>query len=124
MQAMAAQPTLQPTAPVNTRISARWKVDMRVIWVEGVGSTVRGAMGRSIDISESGIGAIFPVKLALNQISQLEFTLPGSKRPIRAQVRLRRANGFNYGFEFVTLSQKQREEIRRACETLAVLQPA
>jgi hypothetical protein len=43
---------------------------------------------------------------------------------MRVKVVLRRVEGFAYGFEFVTLSQKQREEIRRACQTLAVLQPA
>jgi c-di-GMP-binding flagellar brake protein YcgR len=115
---MAAQPQ------VDARRFARCKLDVRVVWVQGHGSTVRGAMGRSVDISEGGISAVLPAKLALGNSSELEFTLPGSKHSIRVKVVLRRAEGFAYGFEFVTLSQKQREEIQRACRTLAVLQPA
>lgn len=56
-------------------------------------------MGRSVDISESGMAAMLTIETLLGEVVELGFMLPDSPMTIRAMVRQR--NAFRYGFEFV-----------------------
>jgi c-di-GMP-binding flagellar brake protein YcgR len=96
-------------------------MDVRVVLMIGDGSTVRGAIGRSNDISEGGIGAFLPASLTIGQNCALQFNLPGGES-MHVTGRVRTRASFRYGFEFATLSSRQREQIKRACHTLAALQ--
>src|SRR5438105_3147308 len=123
---MAAPTTLtltpEPTpTPSDNRRHSRAKLDIRVVWVQGGGSTVKGAIGRACDLSEGGISAVLPTRIPVGEISELQFSLPGVKAPFRARVVVRSADGFRYGFEFLALTSAQREGIRKVCSALAVL---
>ena len=109
------------TATLENRRWSRGKFESRVIWVQGSGSTVRGAVGRACDISEGGISAVLPARIEIGEIGEAQFTLPGVKEALRMQVVVRNCEGFRYGLEFLALSHAQRMTIRRACEMLAVL---
>jgi hypothetical protein len=76
-------------------------------------------MGRSVDISESGIAAMLTVEALLGEVVELGFILPGSPVTIRAVVRQR--NAFRYGFEFVDFDSEH-ELLRRTCRDLAMNQ--
>src|ERR1051326_5896228 len=109
---MATSPTVMTQSSSGAAKSRRHKrasLDIRVVWVEGGGSTVRGAMGRACDLSEGGISAVLPVRIPIGEISELQFSLPGIKEPFRARVVVRSADGFRYGFEFLALTSAQRE---------------
>jgi hypothetical protein len=105
----------------ENRRHERIKLDVRAVWIDGNASTVRGAIGRTCDISISGVSVVLPTKIAPGHHSQLEFALPGVKQPLRVSVVMRGHEGFRYGFEFTTLSQVQREAIQRYCDRMAVL---
>ena len=111
----------QETAQRERRASVRHEMDVRVMLMIGDGTTVRGAIGRSNDISEGGIGAFLPASLNIGQMCALQFKLPGGE-PMEVTGRVRTRSSFRYGFEFATLSSQQREQIKRACETLAAMQ--
>ena len=108
----------------ENRRHERIKLDVRAVWIDGSASTVRGAIGRTCDISVSGVSVMLPSKIAPGHHSQLEFSLPGMKDPIRVQVVMRGHEGFRYGFEFTTLSQVQRHAIQRYCDRMAILDSA
>jgi len=96
-------------------------MDVRVVLMIGDGSTVRGAIGRSKDLSEGGIGVFLPASLSIGQSCALQFILPGGDS-MQVTGRVRTRASFSYGLEFATLSGQQREQIKRACQTLAALQ--
>lgn len=105
----------------NRRRCRRVTLEARVTWMQGDGSTVRGASGRASDISEGGISAFLPADLAIGQMSAIEFSLPNCKDVFRVKVIARTRDSFRYGFEFVTLSATQRQHISRWCATLPEL---
>jgi PilZ domain len=73
--------------------------------------------GHTVDISESGIAAMLTLEAPLNEILELDFTLPSGPAMIFAAARQR--NAFRYGFEFID-TDSVHEIIRRACRDLAV----
>ena len=61
-------------------------------------------------------------RVALEQngeIVSLEIPLPLSPYPLKVRAIVRYRDGLRYGFEFLTLTDPQRETIRRVCEMLA-----
>jgi c-di-GMP-binding flagellar brake protein YcgR len=102
----------------DRRQHQRLPVDLRVTWVSGGGSTVRGAVGRACDISLGGISVFLPRTLSLGEESELQFKLPTSPEPLRVRAVLRTRDSFRYGFEFVSLSAHQRALIQQLCQTL------
>lgn len=49
----------------------------------------------------------------------MEFNLPVAVQPIKVRAIVRYRNGLYHGFEFLTLTQGQREIVCRACDFLA-----
>jgi len=74
--------------------------------------------GRTKDISEGGLGATVAGELNRNAPVELEFNLPGSSTPLRIMAEIRYHQGFQYGFRFLHITEKQREQIREAIRTL------
>lgn len=75
--------------------------------------------GHTLDISESGIAAILTIEVPMEEVVELEFTLPFGAVLIYAMVRQRSA--FRYGFQFVE-SNAVNEIIQATCRQLAVEQ--
>lgn len=63
--------------------------------------------GRSLELSESGISALIPAELVLDEIVDMQLQLPFGPLYTRALVRNR--NVFRYGFEFIYPTNVQRE---------------
>ena len=72
--------------------------------------------GRTVDASESGISALVPVEMIVDQAVELGLQLPSGPISVRAVVKNKSAS--RYGFEFV-LENRERETIKRACRALA-----
>lgn len=65
-----------------------------------VHSRTSGALiGRTVDISESGISALLTMEVPVGEIVELEFVLPSGPVNICATVRQKVA--FRYGFQFL-----------------------
>jgi c-di-GMP-binding flagellar brake protein YcgR len=83
----------------------------------------RAAMrGRSLNISEGGTAGVFATEWEIGTAVCLEFSVPITSRPVRLGGILRSRSGYRHGFEFVDLSQDEREVIGKTCRTLALLQ--
>jgi len=107
------------TAPVRRRYP-RYEIDTEL---HVTTPDERAAMrGRSLNISEGGTAGVFAMEWRVGASVQLEFSVPVTSRPIRVGGILRSRSGYRYGFEFVGLSQDQREVIGKTCRTLALLQ--
>ena len=74
-------------------------------------------MGRTVDISESGIAAMIRIEAPMGQLVKLDFALPSGKIMIYAIGRER--NAFRYGFQFAE-SNSALELIRHTCGDLAI----
>jgi hypothetical protein len=103
-------------SPLEQRRHPRFKLDVEVRIYSRTAGLV---LGRTVDISESGISAMLKMEVALNQVVQLEFMLPRGFVAVRALARQR--NCFRYGFQFVEPYPAQ-ELIRRTCRELSVEQ--
>jgi hypothetical protein len=98
----------------EARRHPRFKMDIEVtIFSHTMGKVI----GRTVDISESGIAAILRTETPLGELVQLSFSLPLGEVEIGALVRQRSA--FRYGFEFVEQGPA-RELVERTCRRLFV----
>ena len=66
---------------------------------------------------------MLPAELTENDLVELEFALPASNRPVRSRVIIRSRSGPCYGFEFVTLSARERADILDFCATVSAATP-
>jgi hypothetical protein len=76
--------------------------------------------GRTKDISESGLGAVVAGELDTGEPLQLEFYLPGKLNPVKLAAEVRYHQGFQYGFQFLDVSEQQRNMIRESIIVLPV----
>ena len=107
---------------VNQRRYLRYEIDTQLqVTVLGV-EQQQMMRGRSLDISEVGMGGIFLAGWDVGTPVHLEFLVPVTRNPVRVGGVVRSHSGYRYGFEFVDLSPDQREIIRKTCRTLALLQ--
>ena len=107
--------------PINRRYQ-RYEIDTQLN-VTALGVEQRKIMrGRSLDISEVGMGGVFVAVWDVGTPVHLEFLVPVARNPVRVEGAVRSHSGYRYGFEFVDLSPDEREIIRKTCRTLALLQ--
>jgi hypothetical protein len=68
--------------------------------------------GHCRDLSEAGIGILLAADLNVGEVADLNFLFPGSAVlwEVRAVVRYRR--GYQYGFEFLSLTGEQRAAVK------------
>jgi len=112
-----SQPAASPAGDiVDQRRKPRYKIEVDIT----INSRTCGTLkGHTVDISESGISALLKIEVPLDEVVELDFTLPSGPVTIYAMVRQRSA--FRYGFHFVELTPAH-EVIRVACRHLAVEQ--
>ena len=73
-------------------------------------------LGRTVDMSESGMSAIVLLEMSIGQPIELDFKLPCG--PVNVHAIVKNKNAFRYGLEFV-LTDKERMTIKRGCRELA-----
>ena len=78
--------------------------------------------GRGNDIAEGGMAAYISMEMSIGSRIKLEVQLPYSQQPLRIGATVRNRHGFRYGLEFTTLSDQDREILRRACHALSLVQ--
>ena len=98
--------------PFERRRDVRFYLDTEVTVLSPSG---RRTPAQSLEISESGMSAILPVQLDLNEVVQLAFRLPFGPVEISAVVRHRTA--FRHGFEFAK-PNTLKPLIRQSCDLL------
>jgi hypothetical protein len=90
----------------------RYRGDFRVNVSHLLGRDYQRLEGHCRDLSEAGIGVLLAAELDGGEVAGLSFSLPGSELPweVRAVVRHRR--GYQYGFEFLSLTGAQQESLK------------
>jgi DNA-binding response OmpR family regulator len=100
------------------RLAAHYTLDTPVsISLRRSGLAV-SMQGRSVDISELGLGAELAGDLVPGELVGLCFRLPGNDFDLTPQATVRRRLGSHYGFEFVSIEPARLEELRLACQKL------
>ncbi len=114
MDAHNQQATGRARADGDARHHPRFKIKVKV----SVHSRTCGTLeGETVDLSESGIAAMLRIEVPLNELVELEFSLPFGEVKIYAVVRQR--NAFRYGLQFVEAGSGQ-EAIHATCKHLAM----
>jgi hypothetical protein len=91
-------------------------MDIRVaaqVFREGV---VELLWGRCNEMGMDGMSATLTGELQPGEVATLEFTLPATVMATKLRAIVRYRSGFRHGFEFLTLSDGQRDTILRALE--------
>jgi c-di-GMP-binding flagellar brake protein YcgR len=90
----------------------RYSADFRVTVSYLLENQYQKLEGHCRDLSEAGIGILLAAELNGGEVAGLIFSLPGSalRWEVRAVVRYRR--GYQYGFEFLSLTGEQQESLR------------
>jgi PilZ domain-containing protein len=107
-----------PKAPASreARRYPRYNMNIRVavqVFRDGV---VDSLWGRSNEVGQDGMSATLNGELQPGEVASLEFTLPATVSPTKLRAVVRYRSGFRHGFEFLTLTEGQREAIQRALE--------
>jgi c-di-GMP-binding flagellar brake protein YcgR len=74
--------------------------------------------GRISDVSEGGMGATVSGELEPGEFVVLQFSLSSSSHILELRARVCHRCGYYCGFEFLVVSDLQRERIKQACEGL------
>lgn len=101
---------------VDARAKPRFKLGTNITIYSRTNGTLKGY---TVDISESGISAILRMEVALDEIVELDFSVPLGRVTTCAIVRQRSA--FRYGFQFLELGLMA-EIIRSTCRDLEMEQ--
>jgi hypothetical protein len=115
---LAAGRQAQPP-PGYTRRYPRFNIDTRLQVGMFQNGEFRSCWGRSTELGRDGIGATLTGELEPGEIVSLDIPLPLSPYPLRIRAIVRYRQGLRYGFEFLTLSEVQRDTISRVCDMLA-----
>jgi len=70
------------------------------------------------DVSEAGIGVLLAEELTAGDVATLTFALPGVSPPWEVRAVLRHRRGYHYGFEFLSLPDRQAKVLNRYLEDL------
>jgi hypothetical protein len=123
-KAEVLEPQNQPaTGPVRDVSEARRKPRFKLAVDISIHSQSSGMLkGRTLDISEIGIGAVLEEDVPIAEVVTLKIPLPSGPVTICAIVR-QRSSFFRYGFEFLE-SDPIRGMVESACQQLALQQSA
>lgn len=110
-------PVESPTE--QQRRTPRYKLDLRAKIVYRRNGLNQSAIARGQDVSEGGMAMFVPIEFGKDDAIEVEFTLPQSRLPLRIQAVVRNRDGHRYGVEFLKLTDAQKQEIIRMCETMA-----
>jgi hypothetical protein len=92
----------------KNRISHRYKLEPPL---DVIVHASRPSPASCRNIGAGGGFAVVPANLAIGEEIWLEIKLPSAPRPLRLRAVVRHANGTRYGFEFVSLTAREREFI-------------
>ncbi|HEV8048174.1 MAG TPA: PilZ domain-containing protein [Terriglobales bacterium] len=108
----------RPTKP-GARRFPRYPVDMRMaVEIFRAGETI-SYWGRSNELGEDGVGGTLTGELAVGEVVSMELSLPLAAYPLKVRALVRYRIGLRHGFEFLAMSDAQRDVLRRVCEMLA-----
>lgn len=113
-----AEDMLVESPGVQQRRTPRYKLDLRTKIVYRRNGLNQSGMARGQDVSDGGMAMFVPIELQKDDMIEVEFTLPHSRLPLRIHAMVRNKDGHRYGLEFLNLTDGQKQEIVRMCESM------
>ncbi len=101
----------------DSSIAPRYDLDLH-LEVSIAGET---SVGRSRDLSVSGIGAYIPCELQVGQYVNVFMRVPFKQRDLMCSAVVRNRSGYKYGMEFSNIKSSQQEFLHEVCTTLSNL---
>ena len=110
-----------PTSPVYNRARrfTRHRLDARIqmsVFRDGEKTSL---WGRTSELGQDGVGATLSAELKVGEVVSMEFPIPVQPYFMRVRAIARYCEGLRCGFEFLIVTENQRETLRRTCEVLA-----
>lgn len=110
-------PGAKPDVRVRRRFE-RFAVDVRLsVHVLREGEKI-SVWGRSHELGLDGIGATLTGEMEPGEVVWMDLAMPLASAPLRIRAITRYRDGLRHGFEFLALSEEQRETLTRVCEML------
>lgn len=75
--------------------------------------------GRTSELGQDGVGATLTGELAPGEVVSMEFPIPISPHLVKIRAIVRYRQGLHCGFEFLIMTDEQRQTLARICEMLA-----
>jgi hypothetical protein len=97
----------------------RHRLDTRIqlsVFREGVTISL---WGRTNELGQDGVGATLSGELKAGEVVSMEFPVPVPPHFLKVRAIARYSEGLRCGFEFLIVTEEQRETLRRVCEMLA-----
>jgi hypothetical protein len=97
---------------------SRYRFDVRIqLKVFREGQTVT-CWGRTGELGQDGIGATLSGELQVGEVVSLEFPIPLPPNLMQVRAVVRYSDGLRCGFEFLVVTDEQRELLRQVCVVL------
>jgi hypothetical protein len=90
----------------------RFRCEFRLTLIHLAASGYETIEGHCRDLSEGGIGLLVAGQLAIGEVVGLNFSLTGPDSPWQLTAVVRHRHGFQYGFEFLNLTEEQRARLK------------
>lgn len=81
------------------------------------GSTI-SLWGRTSELGQDGVGATLSAELKVGEVVSMEFPIPVPPYLMKVRAIARYSEGLRCGFEFLIVTEEQRQTLRRTCEVL------
>jgi len=97
----------------------RYRLDARIqlsVFREGVTTSL---WGRTSELGQDGVGATLSGELKVGEVVSMEFPIPVPPYFMEVRAITRYSEGLRCGFEFLIVTNEQRDTLRRVCEVLA-----
>ncbi len=75
--------------------------------------------GRTSELGQDGVGATLTGELSPGEVVSMEFPIPVSPHLVKIRGIVRYRQGLHCGFEFLIMTEDQRQTLARVCEMLA-----
>jgi PilZ domain len=96
----------------------RHRLDARIqisVFRDGVTTAL---WGRTNELGEDGVGATLSGELHAGEVVSMEFSIPVLPYVMKVRAIVRYSEGLRCGFEFLILTDEQKETLCRVCEVL------
>ncbi len=111
----------QAAAQSDRRRTPRFDLDMS-LRVRPANNQSRVIQGRIVDLSRGGMNAVISADMPLGTALVVEFVLPYAFTIVRLGAVVRFRNSYQYGMQFVNITDADQAKLNRACAALELLQ--
>ena len=103
----------------RTRRFSRQRLDARIQMSVFRDGATTSLWGRTNELGQDGVGATLSAELRVGEVVSMEFPIPVPPYFLKVRAIARYCEGLRCGFEFLIVTEDQRETLRRTCEVLA-----